>query len=410
MNDYLEEIKLILLGESGVGKTAIIKRYLYDKFDLDKTPSTSMNYVEKDIEINNKKFKLNIWDTIGQEKYRSLSKLFLNETQIVILVYSINDLKSFKELDYWRNLYKEQLGEEIILGVAGNKSDLFLSQEVTEEEGREFAKENNGFFSLLSAKENKIGIDEFIFQLVKEYINVKYNKIDLNDFEIIESREKGLILDKKQLEELGYNQEGCCGVKAKSRRKKYEEILKNNKGCIESIFLGDDGVGKTSLIKRIDAKNFDEKEKHTDELNKYETKYTNSTMQVTLNIHDINNANKKNKSTEQIIINCQIYFLVYDLNNANSFDEIDFWIKVIKNCKKEKEKDDSVIVIIGNKKDLNNNENKSSINEDNNFDDLFDKGKKLANEIDAIFYTTTAKNDKEIKDIIGIAVEKYLNS
>ena len=218
MNDYLEEIKLILLGESGVGKTAIIKRYLYDKFDLDKTPSTSMNYVEKDIEINNKRFKLNIWDTIGQEKYRSLSKLFLNETQIVILVYSINDLKSFKELDYWRNLYKEQLGEEIILGVAGNKSDLFLSQEVTEEEGREFAKENNGFFSLLSAKENKIGIDEFIFQLVKEYINVKYNKIDLNDFEIIESREKGLILDKKQLEELGYNQEGCCGVKAKSRR------------------------------------------------------------------------------------------------------------------------------------------------------------------------------------------------
>jgi GTPase SAR1 family protein len=262
----------------------------------------------------------------------------------------------------------------------------------------------------LSAKENKIGIDEFIFQLVKEYINVKYNKIDLNDFEIIESREKGLILDKKQLEELGYNQEGCCGVKAKSRRKKYEEILKNNKGCIESIFLGDDGVGKTSLIKRIDAKNFDEKEKHTDELNKYETKYTNSTMQVTLNIHDINNANKKNKSTEQIIINCQIYFLVYDLNNANSFDEIDFWIKVIKNCKKEKEKDDSVIVIIGNKKDLNNYENKSSINEDNNFDDLIDKGKKLANEIDAIFYTTTAKNDKEIKDIIGIAVEKYLNS
>ena len=324
MNDYLEEIKLILLGESGVGKTAIIKRYLYDKFDLDKTPSTSMNYVEKDIEINNKKFKLNIWDTIGQEKYRSLSKLFLNETQIVILVYSINDLKSFKELDYWRNLYKEQLGEEIILGVAGNKSDLFLSQEVTEEEGREFAKENNGFFSLLSAKENKIGIDEFIFQLVKEYIDIKYNKIDINDFEIIESREKGLILDKKQLEELGYNQEGCCGVKAKSRRKKYEEILKNNKGCIESIFLGDDGVGKTSLIKRIEAKNFDEKEKHTDELNKYETKYTNSTMQVTLNIHDINNANKKNKSTEQIIINCQIYFLVYDLNNANSFDEIDF--------------------------------------------------------------------------------------
>ena len=406
-NNDIEEIKMILLGESGVGKTSIIKRYLYDKFSLEKTPSTSMNYVEKDIVIDKKKVRLNIWDTIGQEKYRSLSKLFLNETNIVILVYSIVDLKSFEELNYWEKLYKEQLGEDIILGVAGNKYDLYLSQEVTEEQGKEYAREKNGFFSQLSAKENKIGIDDFILKLVNQYLIAKKDKINIDDFEIIESREKGLILNNKQIEELGYNKEGCCGTKAKLRRKKYEEILKNNKGYIESIFLGSKGVGKTSLIKRINGKDFDENEMPTEELTKYETQYTNATMQVTLNINDINIEDKTKKNIENIIKNSQIYFLVYDLNNTNSLKDIEFWIKVIQNCKKEKDKNDSIIVIIGNKKDLKNNENQLNINEDNN---EIDKGKNIANEIDAIFYTTTAKDNKEIKDIIAIAIEKYLNS
>ena len=406
IND-IEEIKLILLGESGVGKTSIIKRYLYDEFSLEKEPSTSMNYVEKYLVIDKKKVRLNIWDTIGQEKYRSLSKLFLNETNIVILVYSIVDAKSFEELKYWEKLFKEQLGEDIVLGVAGNKYDLYLNQEVTEEQGKEYSREKKGFFSQLSAKDNKIGIDDFIFELVNQYLIAKKNKINLDDFEIIESREKGLILDNKQIEELGYNSEGCCGTKAKLRRKKYEEILKTNKGCIESIFLGSKGVGKTSLIKRIDGKDFDKNEMPTQELTKYETQYTNATMQVTLNINDINIEDKTKKNIENIIKNSQIYFLVYDLNNTNSLKDIEFWIKVIQNCKKEKDKNDSIIVIIGNKKDLKNNKNQLNINEDNN---EIDKVKNIANETDFIFYTTTAKDDKEIKDIISIAIEKYLNS
>ena len=107
MKNNEEELKVILLGESGVGKTSIIKRYLYDQFNLEHNPSSTMNYVEKQMTVKNKNIRLNIWDTIGQEKYRSLSKLFLNETQIVILVYSVTDKKSFEELSYWNQLFKE---------------------------------------------------------------------------------------------------------------------------------------------------------------------------------------------------------------------------------------------------------------------------------------------------------------
>jgi len=408
MGDDYEEVKMIFLGESGVGKTAIIKRYLYDQFNKEKSPSESMHYMEKDLVINKKKIKLNVWDTIGQEKYRSLSKLFLNETQIVILVYSIDDSKSFKELDYWSDLYKEQLGDEILLGIVGNKIDLFTNQEVSENQGKEYAEQHNGIFAQLSAKENRVGIEEYILKLVTEYLKKKNNKINIKDFEIIElNRKKGIILTNKQITDLGYNEDGCCGGKAKARKKKYENILKNNKGCIDSIFLGSNGVGKTSLIKRIDGKDFDENEAHTEELNKYETEYTNANMQITLNIYDINNDEKEKIIIQETIKKCQIYFLVYEIDNLISLKHIQFWIKVIQNFKKNEKQKDYTLAIIGNKKDLKNTE-ENLINANNN-DVVYNKAKNLANEVNGIFYITTAKEDKDIKDIIGIAIENYIN-
>ena len=408
MGDDYEEVKMILLGESGVGKTAIIKRYLYDQFNKEKSPSESMHYMEKDLVINKKKIKLNVWDTIGQEKYRSLSKLFLNETQIVILVYSIDDSKSFKELDYWSDLYKEQLGDEILLGIVGNKIDLYMNQEVSENQGKEYAEQHNGIFAQLSAKENRVGIEEYILKLVTEYLKKKNNKINIKDFEIIElNRKKGIILTNKQITDLGYNEDGCCGGKAKARKKKYENILKNNKGCIDSIFLGSNRVGKTSLIKRIDGKDFDENEAHTEELNKYETEYTNANMQITLNIYDINNDEKEKIIIQETIKKCQIYFLVYEIDNLISLKHIQFWIKVIQNFKKNEKQKDYTLAIIGNKKDLKNTE-ENLINANNN-DVVYNKAKNLANEVNGIFYITTAKEDKDIKDIIGIAIENYIN-
>lgn len=417
MENEVEEIKLILLGESGVGKTAIIKRYLYDEFSSIRTPSDSMHYVEKDLKIKKRKIKLNVWDTIGQEKYRSLSKLFLNGTHIVILVYSIDDHKSFEELNYWNELYREQLGNDILLGVVGNKIDLYENQAVTENEGKEFAEKNKGIFAQLSAKESKVNIDEYITKVVTEYLDKKYNKINVKDFEVVEERQKGIVLDNKQLEDMGTNQDGCCGGKEKSRKKKYENILKNNKGCIDIIFLGEKGVGKTSLIKRLDDKEFDKDEKHTNDIDIYSIEYKNvsSSMKLTLNINDINNDDKKTEKTENTIKKCQIYFLVYDLNNPKSFEEVEFYAQVIKNFKKKEKQKNYVISVIGNKKDLqnkgNNEGNNKNINsvEDNNSENLINKGRKLANDNNGIFYTTSAKEIKDIKHAIGLAVENYIN-
>ena len=212
----IPEIKMILLGESGVGKTSIIKRYLEDQFDKNETSTLSMSYVGKTVNIDNKEVRLNIWDTIGQEKYRSISKLFLNETKIVILVYSIDNGDSFKELNYWYDLYKELLGEETILGVAGNKMDLYLNQEVEEEKAKEFAESRGAIFSLVSAKDNKESIDNYITKLVKAYLNKDNPKKEDNN-----NNEKGNIikLEEKNVGGNTQSENGCCSGKKKNKKK-----------------------------------------------------------------------------------------------------------------------------------------------------------------------------------------------
>ena len=400
-----EEIKIVFLGESGVGKTSIIKRYIYDKFNEEYFPSISMNYVEKQIVIDKKTIKLYIWDTIGQEKYRALSKLFLNDTEIVILVYSIDDSNSFKELEYWKNLAKEQIDQNVFLGVVGNKSDLYLYQQISELDGKKYAEENKAIFSQLSAKENRLGINNYINKLVSEYLKNKSLKNNNN-----RSKKKGIVLSAEKIKDLGYDKRGCCGGKAKARRKRYEDIFRQNNGEIESIFLGGEGVGKTSLIKRIEGKDLNENESHTTkELTKYQTQYSNSSVEITLNIYDISKDKIKSNLIKQTLQKCHIYFLVYDINDMRSINEIKFWIEFIKILKGENSKNPYVIAMIGNKKDLLENEEILNINNEeiNNF-----KKENLINEKNnTIFFSTSAKsNDNEIKDIIGIAIEKFFNS
>jgi len=171
----IPEIKIILLGDSAVGKTSIIKRFNENTFTADEASSVTMSYVDKIVNINNKKYKLNIWDTIGQEQYRSISKLFLNGTKIAILVYSIENKKSFESLNYWYSICKDEFGDDIILGVCGNKIDRYLDQEVPLEEGRNFAYDKNALFVEVSAKEDKIFIKKFFLSLVEMYADKTTN-------------------------------------------------------------------------------------------------------------------------------------------------------------------------------------------------------------------------------------------
>ena len=180
-NNIKKQLKVILLGESGVGKTNIISRYVNDLFLAKSLSTIGSTYIEKELKRNNITYKLHIWDTSGQERYHSITKLFLQNSDIVLLAYSIDNNQSFTNLDYWYKEVNNLCGNNFILGIAGNKYDLFDDdniKRVPDEEGEKYAEEKKAIFKLISAKQDKKGIDSLFDKLLDEYITKNYSNIN----------------------------------------------------------------------------------------------------------------------------------------------------------------------------------------------------------------------------------------
>ena len=129
------EIKVILLGDQGVGKTNLINLATQREFNPQEESSVVSTFSTLNMEIDGIKLRVNLWDTVGQEKYRQLVKLFFTDSKIVIFVYDITDAKSFKGIESWHEELIERIGDDVIKGVVGNKSDLYENEEVSEEKG-----------------------------------------------------------------------------------------------------------------------------------------------------------------------------------------------------------------------------------------------------------------------------------
>ena len=185
------DIKVILLGESGTGKTSLINAAIGNEFSSDPNLTISSSFVIKKFIKKKKKYNLNIWDTAGQEAYRSLTKLFIKNTKIVIFVYAIDSKFSFESLkSYWVSLGKEILGDEAIYGLVGNKSDLYKKEQVPDIDASNYAEEIGAKFALTSAKKNKEGFSSYLEELLDDYIESK-KQISLDaSFEINKDKHK----------------------------------------------------------------------------------------------------------------------------------------------------------------------------------------------------------------------------
>ena len=200
--NYLDNngIKVILLGNSGVGKTSIINVATGGKFDMNENVTLSASYAMKKIRVNKQDYILNIWDTTGQEKLRELTKIFYSNSKIVIFVYDITSKESFTELDVWLKDIEEKLGTNFVKGVVANKTDLFLDEIVKNEEGEEYATSIGAKFLEFSAKkENPLKFEKFLVDLLLEYFKESTG-------EILGGR---ISLTKKSLLE-GKQRKNCC--------------------------------------------------------------------------------------------------------------------------------------------------------------------------------------------------------
>ena len=177
-------LKIVIIGESSVGKTSIISQFVDKIFqeEIQSTVGGSFNSKTILCEDLDKKVKLEIWDTAGQERYRSVTKMFYKDADIAVLVYDITNKDSYDELkNYWVEQVKDSTRKGTNLVIVANKSDLIEKEQVDEDEARNYARSINASFFVVSAKDS-ISVGELFKEIVKKYTGSKnVSIVDEND-------------------------------------------------------------------------------------------------------------------------------------------------------------------------------------------------------------------------------------
>ena len=185
-----KRVKFIIIGDKTVGKSCIINQFIEKQFVNEYIPTIGSDKIMKEIEIEGKILNLEIWDTVGQEQYRTVNKIFIKNAQIALIVYDITNRKSFENLNNWYNLIFEiNKDSNVIVGVTANKTDLYENQVVDSEEGKNFAAEKKMKFFETSAKDYE-SIENVFFEICEDYLVQKKRK---------EEKQKENIKKKKQM-------------------------------------------------------------------------------------------------------------------------------------------------------------------------------------------------------------------
>jgi len=206
--------KIVLLGDSGVGKTCLISRFISGQFDANVNSTNGASYASKKVEFPElgKSLVLDIWDTAGQEKYKSLTKFFYKDAAMVVLVYDITRRESFDNLkNFWYKEIKEYGEKDIVLGIAGNKSDLYDDEAVPEKEAREFADSIGAIFTLTSAQNNS-GVNKLFENIGKKFLDPNFQE-KVEEVKNIREAQQSVSLDRNKIKPESPEEKkkkGCC--------------------------------------------------------------------------------------------------------------------------------------------------------------------------------------------------------
>ncbi len=160
-------VKVILLGDGRVGKTSLAVRYIQGKFQANYKPSLGVDFLIKRVTVGNRKLRILVFDTAGQESISSIRKKYYYGAHGAVIVYDVTRRKTFENITVWINEVKEQVGE-IYTVIVGNKTDLVEEREVSREEAEAFAKELGADYLETSALSGENVTD--LFQLYIDYV------------------------------------------------------------------------------------------------------------------------------------------------------------------------------------------------------------------------------------------------
>ena len=347
--------------------------------------TVAMNFVEKKIDICGKTLTLKIWDTAGQEKFRSCNKLFIKNSNIVVFVYSITSKESFEDLNYWYETIQKELGEKPLLSIVGNKVDLIDNEEVSEDEGKELANKWDAFYGQLSAKCDQKGIDIFFEKLLNLFLEKKRGIYLRNDSITIN-------IDNRE-----NTKKGCClGKPNKANQEIDINIIffgeKDESNNIKSIIKTIIGNGKTTQININENIN----------INKYQYKYKSNKKIINANFFEMNEEciNSDEIKLDSIIQNCKIFYLVFDMNKRENFNDLNKYIETINKCKEGKNFINILGVTDSRTSKTHKADNESVTNEE---------AIKFSNDFGGNFKEVSINDKNILQSLLKTNIDNYLN-
>ena len=190
--DYDHIFKIITLGESGIGKTSLIKRFAHDIFEENRVPTIIVDFLIKVLDIENKIIKIQLWDICGSERFKTVIPSYYRNADGAIAAYDISDKRSFDRVKFWVNEVKKHPEIKTNVVIVGTKCDI-LDREVTEEEGKKLADELGVKYFETSAKTGYNVNEAYNFlikNIIDKYKNYESEKIELKKDDKIDKKKR----------------------------------------------------------------------------------------------------------------------------------------------------------------------------------------------------------------------------
>ena len=334
--DYL--YKLLIFGTGPIGKTSILRRFTDGSFTQNHLITIGIDFKIKYVHIFDRLIKLQIWDTAGNERFRTITKTYYKGAHGIIILYDVSDIYSFKDVrNYWfKELKKANVLEKVDIFLVGNKIDK-TDRVISKEEGEKLAEEFGIRYYECSAKDN-YNIDFIFNSLVKRIALNYFNEKNYDNYDI----------------------------------------------SYKISILGDKSTGKTCILKDYLENKFIHNNYLPTKIIETKSKIieNNDGNLVKLQFYDTPGINQYHLLLKDDYKDSNGIILIYDVTNKNSFNNLENWIKEIKNiCSRN-----TPIFIVGNKIDDDKNNRIITIEE----------GKKVAKEYDLLFSECSAKTGENI--------------
>ncbi|XP_033728115.1 uncharacterized protein LOC117317413 [Pecten maximus] len=424
-----KQIKLVLLGDSGVGKSSIALRFVRGEFNENGETTIGAAYLTKTINCQGCPIKFDIWDTAGQERYHSLAPMYYRGAPAAVVVYDVTNVNSYNKATVWVKELMQQANAMMVIVLAGNKADMVTDTRCNNEEARKFAAENKLLFAETSAKTG-MNVDDIFFQIGN--VIARQQSPGVNDREgrgnvkLTKEEPKGRIC----CGESAYNlfisvcislqrisilkKQAICSLTTAKKRPllflntsrimdngitngnppfsglsyDYHEVMK-----IKVVTVGDMSVGKTSLAVRYAKHEFMETYNETIGASFYVRTIEVSGKTFLFQIWDTAGQERFRSLVPMYLRDAKVAILVYDVTSRESFDSVSNWLKDLLNSSPTTVK----IALVGNKMDLSDQREVS-----------IETGKYFASQKNLAFVETSAKTGENVDRLFTMLAEMML--